>query len=148
MTKTNTPDFTQKSIKDLNFKLTVGRSSGRVSGHGHSKTESELTERVLVKQETKRNETAKRLETGSHTQNIDSDCTWLQRSLYPDQLQVIRGVIRRVASGHLSAAADSKSSPRNPVMCIVLHLENIASLSWIFNCKFRPLNSQPLAVQS
>ena len=37
---------------------------------------------VLVKQETKRNETAKRPETGSHTQNIDSDCTWLQRSLY------------------------------------------------------------------
>ena len=50
--------------------------------------------------------------------------------------------------GHLSAAADSKTSPRNPVMCIVLHLENIASLDWILNCKFRPLNSQPLAVQS
>ena len=50
--------------------------------------------------------------------------------------------------GHLSAAADSKTSPRNPVMCIVLHLENIASLDWILNCKFRPLSSQPLAVQS
>ena len=61
-----------------------------------------------------------------------------------DQLQVIR----RVTSGHLSAAADSKTSPRNPIMCIVLHLENIASLGWILNCKFRPLNSQPLAVQS
>jgi len=48
--------------------------------------------------------------------------------------------------GHLSAAADSKTSPRNPVMCVVLHLENIASLGWILNCKFRPLNSQPLAV--
>ena len=67
-----------------------------------------------------------------------------------DQLQVIRRVIRRVTSGHLSAAADSKTSPSNPVMCIVLHLENIASLGlgWILNCKFRPLNSQPLAVQS
>ena len=65
-----------------------------------------------------------------------------------DQLQVIRRVIRRVTSGHLSVAADSKTSPRNPVMCIVLHLENIASLDWILNCKFRPLNSQPLAVQS
>jgi len=32
---------------------------------------------ALVKQETKRNETAKRPETGSHTQNIDSDCTWV-----------------------------------------------------------------------
>ena len=66
------------------------------------------------------------------------------------QLQVIRWVIRRVTSGHLSAAANSKTSPyyRNPVMSIVLHLENIASLGWILNCKFRPLNSQPLAVQS
>jgi len=34
-------------------------------------------------------------------------------------------------------------------MCIMLHLENIASrLGWILNCKFRPLNSQSLAVQS
>ena len=51
MTKTNTPEIytnpTQKSIKDLSFKLTVGRSSGRVSGHGHSKTESELTELTI-----------------------------------------------------------------------------------------------------
>ena len=65
-----------------------------------------------------------------------------------DQLQVIRRVIRRVTCGHLSAAADSKASPRNPVMCILLLLENIASLDWILNCKFRPLNSQPLDVQS
>ena len=49
-----------------------------------------------------------------------------------NQLQVIRRVIRRVTSGHLSAAADSKTSRRNPVMCIVLHLENIASLGRIF----------------
>ena len=33
----------------------------------------------------------------------------------PNQLQVIR----RVTSGHLSAAADSKTSPRNPVMCFI-----------------------------
>jgi len=37
------------------------------------------------------------------------------------QLQVIRRVIcrviLRVTSGHLPAAADSKTSPRNPVMC-------------------------------
>jgi len=45
---------------------------------------------------------------------------------YLYQLQVIRRVIRRVTSCHLSVAADSKTSPRNPVMCIVLHLENIA----------------------
>jgi len=30
-------------------------------------------------------------------------------------------------SGHLSAAANSKTLPKNPVMCIVLHLENSAS---------------------
>jgi len=33
---------------------------------------------------------------------------------------------RRLTSGHLSAAADSKILPMNPVTCIVLHLENIA----------------------
>ena len=38
---------TQKSIKDLNFKLTVGRSTSRVSRHGHSETESELTELTI-----------------------------------------------------------------------------------------------------
>ena len=38
---------TQKSIKDLNFKLTVGRSSSRVSRHGRSETESELTELTI-----------------------------------------------------------------------------------------------------
>ena len=50
MTKTNTPEIyvTQKSIKDLNFKLTVGRSSSRVSRHGHSETESELTAFILA----------------------------------------------------------------------------------------------------
>ena len=52
MTKTNTPKIcytnpTQKSIKDLNFKLTVGRSSSRVSRNRHSKTESELTELTI-----------------------------------------------------------------------------------------------------
>ena len=57
-------------------------------------------------------------------------------------------VIRQLTSGHLSAVADSKTSPRNPAMCIVLLLENIASLGWILNCKFRPLNSQSLAAQS
>jgi len=31
---------------------------------------------AVVKQETKQNEMAKQSETGSHTQNIDSDCTW------------------------------------------------------------------------
>jgi len=31
----------------LNFKLTVGRSSSRVSRNGHSKTESELTELTI-----------------------------------------------------------------------------------------------------
>jgi len=46
------------------------------------------------------------------------------------------------------ATADSKTSPMNPVTCIVLHLENIASLGWILNCKFRPLNYQLLTVQS
>ena len=30
-------------------------------------------------------------------------------------------------------AADSKTSRKNPVMCIVLNLENIASLGWILN---------------
>jgi len=48
MTQTNTKNIcytnpTQKSIKDLNFKLTVGRSSSRVSRNRHLKTESELT---------------------------------------------------------------------------------------------------------
>ena len=62
--------------------------------------------------------------------------TWNERFGEADdewhsQIQVIRRVIRRLTSGHLSAAADSKTSPRNPVMCIVLHLENIASLGWI-----------------
>ena len=38
---------TQKSIKDLNFKLTVGRSSSRVSRHGHSETGSKLTELTI-----------------------------------------------------------------------------------------------------
>ena len=41
---------------------------------------ADFTWRILwavVNQETKRNEMAKRPETGSHTQNIDSDCTWL-----------------------------------------------------------------------
>ena len=53
MTKTNTPEIYMlhksytKSIKDLNFKLTVGRSSSRVSRHGHSETESELTELTI-----------------------------------------------------------------------------------------------------
>ena len=32
-----------------------------------------------------------------------------------------------LTSSHLSLAADSKTSPKNPVMCIVLQLENIAS---------------------
>ena len=40
-------NLTQKSIKDLNFKLTVGRSSSRVSRHGHSETESELMELII-----------------------------------------------------------------------------------------------------
>ena len=48
--------------------------------------------------------------------------------------------LRRLTSGHLSAAAVSKTSPMNLVTCIVLHLENIASLGWILHCKFRPLN--------
>ena len=49
MTKTNTLKYMlhksyTKSIIDLNFKLTVGRSSSRVSRNRHSaKTESELT---------------------------------------------------------------------------------------------------------
>jgi len=43
MTKKNMPE-----IYDLNyFKLTVGRSSSRVSRHGHSETESELTELTI-----------------------------------------------------------------------------------------------------
>ena len=40
------------------------------------------------------------------------------------------------------------TSAMNPVTCIVLHMENIASLGWILNCKFRPLNYQSLTVQS
>ena len=32
-----------------------------------------------------------------------------------NQFQVIRRIIRRLTSGRLSAAADSKTSPRNPV---------------------------------
>ena len=79
--------------------------------------------------------------------------TWIERFGKADdewhsQIQVIRRCIRRLTSGHLSAAADSKTSPRNPVLCIVLYLENAASLGWILNCKFRPLNSQSLALQS
>ena len=41
-----------------------------------------------------------------------------------------RPAIRRLTSGHLSAAADSETSPINLVTCIVLHLENIASF-WL-----------------
>ena len=52
MTKTNTPEIYVTQIlhrnpKDLNFKLTVGRSSSRVSRHGHSETESESTELTI-----------------------------------------------------------------------------------------------------
>ena len=51
MTKTNTPEIyvTQilHKIHYLNFKLTVGRSSSRVSRHGHSETESELTKLTI-----------------------------------------------------------------------------------------------------
>ena len=50
------------------------RCAGSFSTSGVGKTRNE----------TKRNETAKRPETGSHTQSIDSDCTWLQRSLHPE----------------------------------------------------------------
>jgi len=46
-----------------------------------------------------------------------------------NQFEVIHRAIHRLTSSHSSAAADSKTSPRNPIMCIVLHLENIASLS-------------------
>ena len=47
--------------------------------------------------------------------------TWIERFGKADdewhsQIQVIRRVIRRLTSGHLSAAADSKTSPRNPVV--------------------------------
>jgi len=34
----------------------------------------------------------------------------------------LRPAIRRLTSGYLSAAADSKTSPMNPVTCIVLRL--------------------------
>ena len=49
MTKTNTPEIygTQILHKRLKFKLAVGRSSSRVSRHGHSETESELTELTI-----------------------------------------------------------------------------------------------------
>jgi len=59
-----------------------------------------------------------------------------------DQIQVIRRIIRRLTSGRLSAAAaaDSKTSPMNPVMYC-------ASFETVYG-KFKPLNSQSLAVQS
>ena len=49
MTKTNTPEIygTQILHKRLKFKLAVGRSSSRVSRHGHSETESELTKLTI-----------------------------------------------------------------------------------------------------
>jgi len=50
MTKTNAPEIymlNTKTYERLKLRLTVGRSSSRVSRHGHSETESESTELTL-----------------------------------------------------------------------------------------------------
>jgi len=68
--------------------------------------------------------------------NCNRMCTVVPKSLITpnqeeaqNQIQVLCRVICQFTSGHLSSAADSKTSPMNPIMCIVLHLANIARLA-------------------
>jgi len=58
------------------------------------------------------------------------------------KLQIFQRVIHQVTFGHLSTAANSKTLPRNTIMCIVLLLEYIASQGCMDKCKFRSVNSQ------